>query len=131
MRWASWRANLLPVATFALGMLTAIAAAPVWKAVVIQLAQPKFSELTYKCDQAMRDHMIAKQTVSQSPSDATVQNLKAAEIALLDCQDYDLMRKRLIRWGLSDNELSEMALVAIEERASTLQDVVRIHEIRY
>ena len=55
----------------------------------------------------------------------------AMEIGLIACQDYDLMRKRLMQWGLNENDLSEMALVAIEDRAQNLADVVRIHEIRY
>jgi len=53
------------------------------------------------------------------------------EVGLISCQDYDLMRKRLMQWGLSENDLSEMALMAVEERAENLADVVRIHEIRY
>jgi hypothetical protein len=79
----------------------------------------------------MRDHLIAKQRLDQDPSKANVDGLRAMEIGLIACQDYDLLRKHLIRWGLSENDLSEMALVAIEDRAQNLADVVRIHEIRY
>lgn len=131
MRWASWRASPGYVAAFALGATLALMAAPLWKSALMAQAQPVFAELTYKCDRAMRGHLIAKHRAGQVPSVASVDALKAAEIELLACQDYDLMRKRLIRWGLGDNELSEMALMAIEQRAGTLQEVVRIHEIRY
>lgn len=106
-------------------------AQPLWKLGVMRVNQTQFSDLTYKCDLAMRGHMIAKLDVGQRPSEQSVAELRAAEIELIACQDYDLMRKRLGRWGLSDNELSEMALVAIEDRASDLREVVRIHEIRY
>ena len=127
----SQRASLIYGTVFVAGVATAIVAAPLWKLALMTSSQTVFSELTYQCDQAMRGHMIAKMAVSQKPSQASVRQVKAAEIELLACQDYDLMRKRLIRWGLSDNELSEMALNAIEARATNLHEVVRIHEIRY
>ena len=65
------------------------------------------------------------------PSKENVEALRSMEIGLISCQDYDLMRKRLMQWGLSENDLSEMSLVAIEQRAENLADVVQIHEIRY
>ncbi|MES0881802.1 TIGR03982 family His-Xaa-Ser system protein [Roseibium sp. SCP14] len=79
----------------------------------------------------MRNHLLAKQRLAAIPTKANVMDLKSAEIGLIDCQDYDMMRKSLIRWGLTENELSEMALVAIEEKGEDLREVVRIHEIRY
>lgn len=114
-----------------LGIGIGVAGAPLWRLALIEANRDAFGRLTYLCDTAMRSHMIAGQAVAYDPSEATVRDLKAAEIALLDCQDYDLMRKRLIRWGLRDNELSEMSLHAIEERADGLQPVVQTHEIRY
>lgn len=116
---------------FAVGVVAGIAATPLWKMVLMAFAQPSFATLTFKCDHAMREHLVAKQAVVHQPSAETVANVEAAEIALVDCHDYDLMRKQLIRWGLSENEVSEMSLKAVEERASTLPEVVRIHEIRY
>lgn len=131
MRSRSWLSSVSYAAVFAAGAVTAIIAMPLWQLAVMHLSQKRFGELTYACDQAMRGHMVAKMSVAKTPSEDTVRELKAAEIQLIACQDYDLMRKRLIRWGLSDNELSEMALIAIEERATNLQEVVRVHEIRY
>lgn len=131
MRSRSWLSNLAFIAVFFAGVVTAIVAMPLWQLAVMHLSQQRFGELTFACDQAMRGHMVAKMSVAKTPSEDTVRDLKAAEIHLIACQDYDLMRKRLIRWGLTDNELSEMALIAIEERATNLQEVVRVHEIRY
>jgi len=102
-----------------------------WKLAIEKLNQAEFSELTFKCDNAMRNHLLAKQRLAAIPTKANVMDLKSAEIGLIDCQDYDMMRKSLIRWGLTENELSEMALVAIEEKGEDLREVVRIHEIRY
>lgn len=114
-----------------LGLAVALAGQPIWKLAVEKVNQAEFSELTFKCDNAMRNHLLAKQRLAATPSKANVMDVKSAEIGLIDCQDYDLMRKSLIRWGLTENELSEMSLVAIEEKGEDLREVVRIHEIRY
>lgn len=79
----------------------------------------------------MRNHLIAKQRVEASPSEETVLALEASEIGLIDCQDYDLLRKRLLLAGLDETALGYMALKAIEAKAVDLQDVIEIHEIRY
>lgn len=123
-----------PISFFAgclLGLTLAFAGQPMWKLAIEKLNQAEFSELTFKCDNAMRNHLLAKQRLAAIPTKANVMDLKSAEIGLIDCQDYDMMRKSLIRWGLTENELSEMALVAIEEKGEDLREVVRIHEIRY
>ncbi len=124
-----------PLTSFSFGIIVGIsmafAAMPIWKIGVMQIGQNRFADLTFKCDDAMRGHLMAKQKLVGTPSKANADALKSAEIGLFDCQDYDLMRKRLIRWGLTDNELSEMSLVAIEEKGTDLRDVISIHEIRY
>lgn len=127
--------SISPRISFALGLLGGIAIAyagvPIWKIGVMRFAQSEFGELTFACDNAMRVHLMAKQKLVGTPSNENSKSLKAAEIGLLNCQDYDLMRKRLGRWGLTDNELSEMSLLAIEEKGQDLRDVIKIHEIRY
>ena len=78
----------------------------------------------------MREHLLAKQKLEAKPSLENVRNLEASEIALIDCQDYDLLRKRLMLLGLDETALSYMALKAIEAKAKDLQNVIEIHEIR-
>lgn len=129
MRLVSLRIN------FAIGLVTGVSLAfvsmPVWKIGIMRVGQDQFADLTFECDDAMRGHLLAKHKLAGTPTHANALAVKSAEIGLLDCQDYDLMRKRLKRWGLTDNELSEMSLIAIEEKGRDLRDVVRIHEIRY
>ncbi|MDG1118031.1 MAG: TIGR03982 family His-Xaa-Ser system protein [Flavimaricola sp.] len=121
--------------SFVIGVVAGLALAyiglPLWKIGVMQVAQVEFGTLTFDCDNAMRSHLLAKQKLVGTPSKENSDSLKSAEIGLLDCQDYDLMRKRLIRWGLTDNELSEMSLLAIEAKGQDLRDVIKTHEIRY
>lgn len=128
------RLGLQPT-SLAIGCVVGIAASfvldPLWKLGLIRYHQATYGELTFLCDNAMRGHFLAEQRLGRDPSKVNVEAVEAAEIGLLDCQDYDLYRKMLLRWGLNENELSEMSLLAIEERAEDLHEVVRVHEIRY
>lgn len=90
-----------------------------------------YKELVFKCDNVMRDHFIAKSKVLAKPSDESIRDLKAAEVGLFTCHDYDRLRKRLMRFGVGEARLSEMGLEAIEERAQDVREFVRTHEIRY
>ena len=116
---------------FAAGVATGLIAAPLRKDVVILVSEGRYQEATYRCDRAMREHMIAKQQIVHDPGKQTVVELRAAEVGLLDCQDYDILRKQLIQWGLDENDLSLMGLKAIEATSKDLQRVIEIHEIRY
>ena len=116
---------------FAAGILTGYLTIPVYKSALLFLWQQEFTELTFLCDQSMREHFVAKQKVASNPSEGTVAKLRSAEISLLSCQDYDLFQKKMIRWGLTDNEVGEMILIATEQRGEDLRRVVRTHEIRY
>lgn len=96
-----------------------------------QYYKKSYKDLMFQCDSVMRDHFIAKTQVSHSPSDEAITNLHAAEVGLLACHDYDDLRKRLISYGLSENDLARIGLEAIEERARDVRIFVETHEIRY
>ena len=88
-----------------------------------------YGEHVFLCDNAMRQHMIAKTRAISSGSNETVASLKNAELGLLDCHAYDKLRKKLISLGLNDNDLSEMGLKAIENSRTQLTTIVQQHEI--
>ena len=90
-----------------------------------------YKELMFKCDHVMREHFIAKQLVLEAPNKETIRNLEASEIGLTNCHEYDKMRKVLLRYGMSDNDLAMLGLEAIEENARDIRKFVEIHEIRY
>ena len=100
-------------------------------AVAARLWREDYKNLMFKCDQAMRDHYIAKQAVKLEPGKDTIQNLQASEVALLDCHEYDKGRKRLLAWGLSEAKLSLIGLEALESKSYELRRFVELHEIRY
>ena len=91
----------------------------------------EYKDLMFKCDDAMRDHLIAKSAVVVSPSDETIRSLHAAEVGLMTCHDYDVLRKKLLAFGLTENDLSKIGLEAIEEKAKDVRTFVETHEIRY
>jgi len=124
----SWLRYALVLAS---GVLIGQIIPPLWTWGVILVTQPAYQEATYRCDRSMRGHLLAKQKLEADPSAETVRDLEASEIALIDCQDYDLLRKRLMLVGLDETALGYMALRAIEAKATDLQDVIEIHEIRF
>ena len=96
-----------------------------------ELWREDYKELMFKCDNAMREHLIAKQAVTFDTSDQSVKNLRATEVGLLDCHNYDKLRKQMLVWGVSENRLSAIGLEALESKAYDLQRFVEIHEFRY
>jgi len=90
-----------------------------------------YKRLMFRCDNVMRDHFIAKNKVLNEINDENIKNLESAEIGLVECHDYDKLRKKLLIIGLSDYELGELGLEAIEENAKDVQLFVKTHEIKY
>jgi hypothetical protein len=99
--------------------------------IVKAVYQKRYQELMFKCDNVMREHLIAKNRMLSEPSDDSINTLKAAEIGLLECHDYDVLRKHLISLGLTDNDLAVMGLKAIEEEATDVKTFVKEHELKY
>ena len=91
----------------------------------------QYGEHVFLCDNAMRQHFIAKSRTVNSPSNATANSLRSAELGLIDCHEYDKFRKKLITFGLNNNDLSHMGLKAIEKSRTDLSTLVRQHEISY
>ncbi len=102
-----------------------------YKYVIKKIYLKDYQTSMYKCDNAMRNQFIAKAKVIQNPNKKNAKALQSAEIALIDCHDYDVLRKKLLSLGLVSLDLSSMGLEAIEKEAFDLQKLVRIHEIRY
>lgn len=91
----------------------------------------EYKTLMFQCDHVMKEHYIAKRAVEEDPRGQTIRSLQAAEVGLLNCHDYDKMRKRMIVWGVSDAQLSAIGLEAMESKGYELSRFVEIHEIRY
>ena len=116
---------------FLIGFITGNIFHVPYKYVIKKIYAKDYQTFMYRCDNAMRNQFIAKAKVIENPDPKTAQALEAAEIALIDCHDYDVLRKKLLSLGLVSLDLSSMGLEAIEREAYDLQKLVRIHEIRY
>ncbi len=120
---------------FSLLLLLAFIAGNVWtvpyKWLLMSAYQTEYGEHVFRCDNAMREHFVAKTIVTENLDRPSIVELKSAELALIDCHDYDVFRKKLLTMGLTENELSAMGLDVIERNASELSEIVRLHEIRY
>ena len=95
------------------------------------LFKEDYKKLVFQCDNVMQSHLLAKNKALANPSDDSNRELKAAELGLLDCHDYDKLRKKLISWGLTQNDLSSIGIEAIEGKAEDVRSFVRTHEIKY
>jgi len=115
--------------------LMAVAAFFIWQFAAPHIARELYGQeykaLVFKCDNVMRDHFVAKARTVNDRSEASLQGLRAAEVGLITCHDYDRMRKRLRKFGLSDTDLALLGIAAIEEQAEDVRAFVRTHEIRY
>jgi hypothetical protein len=99
------------------------------KGVVRYVYGAEYGRMVYICDSAMRSHFIAKNSLLMDRDEQSLSNLKAAEVGLLDCQKYDQLRKKMLFLGLSEDDLSYLALKYIENNSTDLLDIVPTHEI--
>ncbi len=128
------RLTVLLVVLNILGALAIIAIAG--KLVVVPMIakhvyKERYKGLVFHCDEVMRGHFIAKKNAVLAPSEQSIKELRAAEVSLLSCHDYDKLRKRLQTLGLSEGELGSLGIEAIEEKARDVRTFGETHEIRY
>ena len=91
----------------------------------------EYKKKMFKCDNVMRDHLIAKNRVLHFPTSEAKAILKSAELGLTTCHEYDKLRKKMKIWGLNDRQLALIGLEAIEENAEDIQEFVKTHEFKY
>jgi hypothetical protein len=91
----------------------------------------EYKEKMFGCDSAMRNHLIAKNRVKFEKSKESLRKLDMAEVGLVHCHDYDILRKKMISMGLSPNNLALISLEAIEAKAADIDELVVTHEFKY
>ncbi len=99
--------------------------------IAVALYGKQYKELVFRCDNVMREHLIAKNGMLSAPSDDAVRTLKASEVGLIECDDYDMMRKKLLSMGVTEADLGRLGLETIEERAKDVRAFVETHQIKY
>ena len=83
----------------------------------------EFMELTLKCAHAMDSNWYIEQL--ELPE---VQ--KSSEIQLLDCHDYDKLRKTMLSHGVNEYQLSHLGLVALEIHQKSAKEMSLHHKFR-
>jgi hypothetical protein len=96
-----------------------------------KIYRQQYEDLSFRCNNVMREHFIAKNRMLSEPSDIAIRDLRASEVGLIECQDYDDLRKKLISLGLTENDLARMGLEAMEQRATDVRAFVEVHQIKY
>jgi hypothetical protein len=131
------RRAALTVCLVALNVVAAVSVVAIAAKLVVvpmigkRLYAEQYKTLVFQCDEVMREHFIARTKARTAPSEESIRELRAAEVSLLTCHDYDKLRKRLQTLGVSDAELASLGLEAIEEKAKDVRQFVETHEIRY
>ena len=96
---------------------------------LIQLYQKSYAELVFKCDNVMKEHYISKAKLMNQGNEQNLKELWSSELGLVECHRYDKLRKKLVWYGLTENELAMMGLKAIEINKADLRKIVVTHEI--
>ena len=84
----------------------------------------RYMDLVFECDHSMREHMIAKNQFLVEPNDQNERILESSEVGLISCHDYDSLRKKMLVYGLSEDQLSDIGLDAIEENIKEADEVL-------
>ena len=99
------------------------------KFLITSLYEKEYANLVFKCDNVMREHYISKARIASKPNNENLEKLISSELGLIDCHEYDKLRKKLMMLGLEENDLSRIGLKAIERNKTELLSIVEIHEI--
>jgi len=111
-----------------IGLTSKILIAPI---IALSLWEEEYKEMVFICDNVMRDHLVAKNRVIVKVNDENIKQLKASELGLISCHDYDKLRKKLQIWGINEDRLALIGLASIEENAKNVRRFVEIHEFNY
>lgn len=83
----------------------------------------KFIQYVQKCDTAMNSSWYLKDTVSDSLR-------KSEMVQMLDCHEYDKLRKVMLLSGLSEDYLAYLGLKALELNQRSINDLAEPHRFQ-
>ncbi len=83
----------------------------------------EYMRLTLKCAHAMDSNWYIEQQQNDS--------LKmSSELQLLDCHDYDKLRKLMLSNGVTEHRLSGLGLIALEIHQKPAEELAKHHKFR-
>ena len=105
---------------FVLGYLSKVYFIPEY---AVYIYKSDYMNLTIKCAHAMDSNWYIEQQDNPALK-------KSSELQLIDCHDYDKLRKHMLESGVSEYRLSELGLVSLEIHQRPASELAQYHKFR-
>lgn len=111
----------------AVGLVIVIGQEYVRPWVVEKLYAGEYKRLAFACDMAMHEEAALRQ---QSGDIAKSEALHlSADVGMMICHDYDKLRKQLLMYGMSEDQLAMLGLEVLEVEQITVRQMVDAHRM--
>jgi hypothetical protein len=87
----------------------------------------EYKRLVVECDQAMHDEVAIRS--GEYPGEKAASMRRSADVQLLVCHQYDVLRKDLLVAGVSEERLARLGLEALESERITVDRMVDPHRM--
>ena len=87
----------------------------------------EFKRLALECDLAMHEEAALRGLTVNDPQSERLR--LSADVGMMVCHDYDLLRKQLLIQGLSEDQLAMLGLEVLEVEQITVQQMVDAHRM--
>ncbi|MDD0986186.1 MULTISPECIES: TIGR03982 family His-Xaa-Ser system protein [Pseudomonas] len=87
----------------------------------------EYKLLALNCDLAMHEEAALRGLIGNDPQ--TERLRLSADVGMMVCHDYDILRKRLLTQGVSEDQLSMLGLEVLEVEQITVQQMVDAHRM--
>lgn len=87
----------------------------------------EYKRLALECDLAMHEEAALRDLIGNDPH--TERLRLSADVGMIVCHEYDLLRKKLLINGLSEDRLAMLGLEVLEVEQITVQQMVDAHRM--
>lgn len=87
----------------------------------------EYKQLAYECDHAMHEE-AALRLYSDNPEKAQLLRI-SADVGLVVCHEYDKLRKKMLIWGITDDQLALYGLEVLEIERIPVSRMVEPHRM--
>ncbi|WIE47936.1 TIGR03982 family His-Xaa-Ser system protein [Pseudomonas sp. GM17] len=87
----------------------------------------EYKRLALECDLAMHEEAALRDLIGNDPY--TERLRLSADVGMIVCHEYDLLRKKLLINGLSEDRLAMLGLEVLEVEQITVQQMVDAHRM--
>ena len=87
----------------------------------------EYKRLALECDLAMHEEAALRELIGNDPQ--TERLRLSADVGMIFCHDYDMLRKKLLIQGLTEDRLAMLGLEVLEVEQITVQQMVDAHRM--